>query len=146
MLQGFKKFLMQGDLVIIAVGLAIALGFSTLVKAFSDSIVTPLVNAAAGGGASAKGLTWTVNGQTIQFGAFISAIVYFVILTAIIYFILVVPYRAYMRRRGSVVFGDAPPTKTCPSCLSDDIPAAATRCKHCTIDLPANATPAMGTS
>ena len=144
MLQGFKKFLMQGDLIVIAIGLAVALGFSTLVKAFTDNIITPLVNAVGGGGANGKGLSWTVNGQSIQVGVFISAIVYFVILTAVIYFLLVVPYRSYMGRRGTVVFGDPPPTKTCPSCLSDDLPVAATRCKHCTIELSASAAPADG--
>ena len=146
MLQGFKKFLMQGDLIVVAIGLAIALGFSTLVKAFTDNIITPLVNAAAGGGAHSKGLSWTINDQKIQVGVFISAIVYFLILTAVIYFVLVVPYRAYMGRRGTVVFGDPPATKTCPSCLSDDLPPAATRCKHCTIEMPSGAAPAMGTT
>ena len=143
MLQGFKKFLMQGNLIVICVGLAVALGFSTLVKAFTDNVVTPLVNAAAGGGSKSKGLAWTINGQKIQVGAFISAVVYFVIFTAVIYFVLVVPYRGYMRRRGTVVFGDPAPTKTCPHCLSDDLPPEATKCKYCTSDLsPAPATAA----
>jgi large-conductance mechanosensitive channel len=45
MLKGFKNFLMQGDLIVIAVGLVVALAFSTLIKAFTDSIIAPLVNA-----------------------------------------------------------------------------------------------------
>ena len=49
MLKGFRNFLMQGDLIIIAVGLVVALAFSTLIKAFTDSVVTPLINAAGGG-------------------------------------------------------------------------------------------------
>ncbi len=136
-MKGFKNFLMQGDLIVIAVGLVVALAFSTLIKAFTDSIITPLVNAAAGGGSTAKGLGWTINGQRIDLGTFISAIVYFVIFMAVIYFVLVVPYRAYMKRRGSSVFGDPPATKKCPNCLSSDIPIAATRCKYCTSELPA---------
>ena len=48
-MQGFEKFLMQGDLIIIAVGLVVALAFSTLIKAFTDNVITPLVNAAEGG-------------------------------------------------------------------------------------------------
>lgn len=136
MIRGFKNFLMQGDLIIIAVGLVVALAFSTLIKAFTDSIITPLVNA-AGGGSGGKGLGWTVNGQRIDLGAFISAIVYFVIFMAVIYYVIVVPYRAYMRRRGSTVFGDPAPTKACPRCLSADLPVEATRCKYCATDLPA---------
>jgi hypothetical protein len=60
--KGFKNFLMQGDLVVIAVGLVIALAFSTLIKAFTDNIITPLVNAAGGGGSS--GLGFRVNGSS----------------------------------------------------------------------------------
>jgi large conductance mechanosensitive channel len=135
-LKGFKNFLMQGELVVIAVGLVVALAFSTLIKAFTDTIITPLVNAAGGGGAAGKGLGWTINGQRIDLGAFIAALIYFVIFMAVIYFVLVVPYRAYMKKRGRSVFGDAPPTKTCPNCQSDDIPVSATKCKYCASELP----------
>jgi large conductance mechanosensitive channel len=136
MLKGFKNFLMQGDLIIIAVGLVVALAFSTLIKAFTDSVITPLINAAGGGGAGANGLGWTINGQRIDLGAFIAAIVYFLIFMAVIYFILVVPYRSYMKRRGTSVFGDPAPTKVCPSCLSDGLPLGATKCKFCASDVP----------
>ena len=135
MLRGFKNFLMQGELVVIAVGLVVALAFSTLIKAFTDSIITPLVNAIAGGGASGKGLGWTLNGQRINVGAFIGAVIYFIILMAVIYFLIVVPYRAYMRKRGRNVFGEPDPTKTCPYCGSDDLPVDATKCLHCTSEL-----------
>ncbi len=130
-MKGFRNFLMQGDLIVIAVGLVIALAFSTLIKSFTDSIITPLVNAAEGGKGGAAGLGWTVNGQRILLGSFISAIVYFLIFMVVIYFVLVVPYRAYMRRKGTTVFGPPADTKTCPQCLSDDLPSAALRCRHC---------------
>ena len=136
-LRGFKNFLMRGDLIVIAVGLAIALAFSTLIKAFTDAIITPLVNAAGGG--KSVGLGVHVNGQLINFGAFISAIIYFIIFVAVVYFAIVVPYRAYQARRGLTVFGDPRPLKPCPECLSDDIPAEATRCRHCGIPLTADA-------
>ena len=134
MLKGFKNFLMQGDLIVIAVGLVVALAFSTLIKAFTDSIITPLVNAMEGSGSSSPGLGWVVNGQFINLGAFISAIVYFVIFMVVIYIVLVVPYRSYMAKQGKKVFGSPEPpapTKTCPECLSSDHPSAATKCSHC---------------
>jgi len=134
-MKGFKNFLMQGELVVIAVGLVIALAFSTLIKAFTDNIITPLINAAGGGGSAGKGLGWTVNGQRINVGAFISGIVYFVVFMAVIYFAIVVPYRLYMHKRGTTVFGDPAPTKECPSCLSGDLPVAATKCKYCATEL-----------
>jgi large conductance mechanosensitive channel len=55
----------------------------------------------------------------------------------VVYFLIVVPYRTVQKRRGITVFGDPPPVKTCPACLSADLPVAATRCKYCGIDLPA---------
>ena len=82
--QGFKNFLMQGDIVIVAVGLVIALAFSTVISAFTDNVVTPLVNAAGSGGTT--GLGFHVHGQLVNIGAFISAIIYFIIFMAVIYF------------------------------------------------------------
>src|SRR5579864_9493711 len=100
MLRGFRNFLMQGDLIVIAVGLVVALAFSTLIKAFTDNVITPLVNSAEGG-KNATALGWTINHQRINVGAVISALVYFLIFMAVIYVVLVVPYRAYMARRGT---------------------------------------------
>jgi large conductance mechanosensitive channel len=129
LLRGFKNFLMQGDLIVVAVGLVIALAFSTLIKAFTDNVITPLVNAAGGGGVTGLGVH--VKGQLLNFGAFVSAVIYFIIFMAVIYFLIVIPYRAYSARRGRTVFGEPAPAKTCPECLSDDLPVAARKCKYC---------------
>jgi large conductance mechanosensitive channel len=135
MLKGFKNFLMQGELIVVAVGLVVALAFSTLIKAFTDNIIAPLVNAAGGGGSTGLGVH--VKGQLINFGAFISAIIYFVVFMVVIYFAIVVPYRSYQARRGNTVFGEPGPTKSCPECLSGQLPLAATRCKYCAAALAA---------
>jgi large conductance mechanosensitive channel len=128
LVQGFKTFLMQGDVIVIAVGLVVALAFSTLIKAFTDNIITPLVNAIGGG---STGLGFHANGQLVNVGAFISAVIYFIIFMAVIYFLIIVPYRGIQRRRGVTVFGDPPPAQTCPACLSDGLPVAATKCRYC---------------
>ena len=135
-MKGFRNFLMQGELIIIAVGLVVALAFSTLIKSFTDSIITPLVNAMEGGGSGSMGLGWTINGQRIELGSFIAAAFYFVVFMAVIYFVLVVPYRVYMERRGVNVFGPPAPTQSCPECLSSDLPVGATKCLHCASVLP----------
>ena len=103
-MRKFKEFLMQGNVIVAAVGLVIALAFSGLVTAFTTNIITPLVNAA--GGHKNVGLGFHVNGQLINIGAFISGIIYFIIFMAVVYFAIVVPYRAYEAKRGNVVFGD----------------------------------------
>ena len=128
-MRGFKNFLMQGQLVVVAVGLSIALAFSVLVQTFTGAIITPLVNAAGGGGTDGLGVR--VNGQLLDFGSLISAVIYFIVFVAVIYFVIVVPYRAYQQRRGVAVFTEPPPTKACPACLSDGLPLEATKCRYC---------------
>jgi large conductance mechanosensitive channel len=137
-LRGFKNFLMQGDLVVVAVGLSVALAFSTLVKAFTDDVITPLVNAAGGGGTT--GLGFHVRGQLVDLAAFVSAVVYFFVFAAAVYFAMVVPYRAYQRRRGVAVFAEPAPTRACPACLSDGLPLEATKCRYCGTPLTAEET------
>ncbi len=142
MIQGFKNFLMRGDVVVVAVSLAVALAFSTLIKAFTDTIVTPIVNRFQGGGGLGLGIQLGDDGNTktfVDIGSFISAAIYFLVFMAVLYFAIVVPYKAIMARRGATVFGDPAPVKTCPACLSEDIPAAATKCKYCGTDQPATA-------
>jgi large conductance mechanosensitive channel len=137
MIKGFKNFLLRGDVVVIAVGLVIALAFSMLVSAFTTNIITPIVARFQGNSSSGLGVNIGKTHATfINFGALISAIIYFIIFMAVVYFVIVVPYRTVQRRRGITVFGDPPPVKTCPACLSADLPVAATRCKYCAIDLP----------
>src|ERR1700677_1626995 len=135
MFKGFKNFLLRGDLIIIAVGLVVALAFSTLIAAFTGNVITPLINGIVSKNSSSPGLGWTIHGQFINLGAFVAAIIYFIIFMLVVYFILVVPYRRYMAKQGTPVFtapAPAAPTKTCPFCLSGDLPVAATKCLHCT--------------
>lgn len=140
MIRGFKNFLMRGDVITVAIGLVIALAFSTLVQAFTDFVINPLV-AAAGGGKS-LGLGWQLGAEGnkatyLDLGSFISAIIYFIIFMAVVYFVIVVPYKAVQARRGVVAFGDPDPVKTCPACLSADLPVEASKCKYCGTDQPA---------
>lgn len=138
-MKGFRNFLMRGDVVVAAVGLVIALALSTLIKAFTDSVINPLVTRAQG--THSVGLGWQLgkagNDATfLNIGSFVSAVIYFVIFMVVVYFLLVVPYRLLMRRRGKVVFGDPAPTKTCPACLSDDLPVGASKCRYCGTEQP----------
>jgi large conductance mechanosensitive channel len=139
-LKGFKNFLMRGDVIIVAVGLAVALAFSTLIRAFTSDVITPLVTRAQGKNPISLGVQLGKAGNSstfVNFGDLVSTIVYFLIFMLVVYFLIVLPYRTLMARRGQVVFGEAPLTKTCPACLSDDVPIGATRCKYCTSDLSA---------
>lgn len=140
MLKGFKNFLMRGDVIMAAVGLIIALAFSTLILAFTDNVINPIIARAQGG--KSAGLGWQLgqagNRSTyLNVGSFISALIYFLIFMAVVYFVIVLPYKAIQEHRGVTVFGDSAPVKTCPACLSADIPEAATKCRYCGTEQPA---------
>ncbi len=137
-MRGFKNFLMRGDVIVVAVGLVVALAFSMLIAAFTTDIIDPLINSFTGGKNGLGVEIRTGNSKTlVDFGAFISAIIYFIIFMAVVYFLIVMPYKMVQARRGQVVFGDPAPVKTCPACLSSDLPAAASKCKYCGTDQPA---------
>jgi large conductance mechanosensitive channel len=127
--RGFKNFLLQGDIVIVAVGLVIALAFSTLIGSFTDNIINPLVQAIGGSGGT--GLGFRVHHQFVNIGQFISDLIYFVIFMAVVYYVIVVPYRAVQKKRGVTVFGEPAPAQTCPACLSEGLPIGATKCRYC---------------
>ena len=142
MIKGFRNFLMQGSVITIAIGLMVALAFSTLIKTFTDSIITPILNRFQGGSGIGLGIQLgDKNNATtfINIGAILSAVIYFVVFMAVLYFLIVVPYKTLMARRGETVFGEPAPVKTCPACLSEDLPVAATKCKYCGTDQPAGA-------
>jgi large conductance mechanosensitive channel len=141
-LKGFKNFLMRGDIVVVAIGLSIALAFSALIAAFTVNIIKPIVARAQGGHSMGLGiqLGQSNNPATfMNFGALISALIYFFIFMLVVYFLIVVPYKSIQARRGQTVFGDPAPVKTCPACLSSDLPAAASKCKYCGTDQPQEA-------
>jgi len=139
-MRGFKNFLMRGDVIVVAVGLVVALAFSTLISSFTTDVISPIVARAEGKSAIGLGVQLGQAGNTktyINFGSFISTIIYFVIFMAVVYFLIVQPYKHVQARRGQVVFGDPTPVKTCPACLSSDLPAAASKCKYCGTEQPA---------
>lgn len=141
MFKGFRDFVMQGDVITVAVGLVVALAFSNLVKAFTDTVINPLVSAAQPHHALGLGVQLGDAGNKTTFidiGTLIGAIVYFIVFMVTIYVAIVVPYRHIQKRRGVTVFGEDAATKACSECCSD-IPEAAHKCKFCASDQPAAA-------
>jgi large conductance mechanosensitive channel len=138
-MRGFRNFLMRGDVIVVAVGLVVALAFSMLISGFTTYIINPIVASFEGNSVNGLGvqLGKDHNPKTfLDFGSFISVVIYFVIFMAVVYFLIVVPYKHVQARRGQTVFGDPPAVKTCPACLSSDLPAAASKCKYCGTDQP----------
>ena len=121
MLKNFKNFLLQGDVVVIAIGLIVATAFSTLVKSLTSNIINPIINRAQGKASVGLGIQLGKSGSTATFiniGGVISDAIYFITFMAVIYFLIVEPYKRISAKRGVVVFGPPGPVKTCPACLS----------------------------
>ena len=131
---GFKKFLLRGNVVDLAVAVVIGAAFGAIVTAFVTAFITPLVGLAAGaaGDFSKKGFSITHGGKEVLFpyGGFINAVVSFVIIAAVIYFFVVLPINHLMERFKPTAEEPAP-VKDCTECLSS-IPAAARKCAFCT--------------
>ncbi|HEV7189075.1 MAG TPA: large conductance mechanosensitive channel protein MscL [Blastococcus sp.] len=97
MIKGFKDFLLRGNVVDLAVAVVIGTAFTALVTSFTNSFLKPLIGLIGGGGTN--GGEAVVNGQHFTWGAFISAVITFVLTAAVVYFVVVLPIKAIMERR-----------------------------------------------
>jgi large conductance mechanosensitive channel len=104
MVKGFKDFLLRGNVVDLAVAVVIGAAFIAVVTSFTDSFITPLIALLGGGGEN--GGRFTINGQDFTYGAFISALLGFLITAAIVYFLVIVPMKALLERQRR---GEEPP-------------------------------------
>jgi large conductance mechanosensitive channel len=134
MLDGFKKFLLRGNVVDLAVAVVVGAAFKDIVDTMVKGLITPLLGI-FGGVPDFSALSFSINNSRFLVGEFINAIVSFIILAAIIYFIVVVPINKMMAR-----FQPQEPepqvTRECPECLSK-IPVKATRCAFCSTEVAA---------
>jgi large conductance mechanosensitive channel len=130
-MEGFKKFLLRGNLVDLAVAVVIGVAFNAVIQALIADLITPIISAIFGK-PSFSNLTFTVNHSTFKYGSFINALLSFLIIAAVVYFLVVVPAGKVLEiadRKKEASERD------CPECLSE-IPIAATRCMYCTAQVP----------
>ena len=131
-MDGFKKFLLRGNVVDLAVAVVVGAAFTAIVTAFTKAFISPLIGLISGSKGLFSDKSFSVNGSDFPYGQFIDAVISFVIVAAVVYFFVVLPVQKLMDR-----FKTEPepsdPVKECPECLSK-IPAAATRCAFCTVE------------
>ena len=150
MLTEFKKFALRGNVVDMAVGIIVGAAFGTIVKSLVGDVIMPPIGLLLGGvdfasffvllkGGSPSGPyasladAQAAGAVTINYGVFINAVISFLVV-ALVMFLLI---RSINRLKREEEAGPAEPTtKECPYCLST-IPIKATRCAHCTSELPA---------
>ena len=101
MIQGFKNFIMRGNVVDLAVAVVIGAAFTQVVTAFTNNLINPLI--AAFGGSNVNGLAWQIIGKNdktvMDFGAVITAIINFLVVAAVVYFLVVTPMNLLAERR-----------------------------------------------
>lgn len=134
MLGEFKKFLLRGNVVDLAVAVVIGAAFGAVVQALVKDLITPLI-AAIGGQPDFSKLSFTIHNSTFLYGDFLNALISFVILAAVIFFFVITPVNHLMSR-----FSRKPDatTKKCPFCEAE-IPLKAIKCQFCTSNLSENA-------
>ncbi|MFL5538052.1 MAG: large conductance mechanosensitive channel protein MscL [Longimicrobiaceae bacterium] len=143
MLSGFRKFIAQGNVIDLAVGIVIGAAFGTVVKSFVDDILMPPIGRALGG-VDFKDLFLSLDGKhypslaaakeagaaTVNYGVFINNVLAFLIVAFAVYLVV----QAYDRMRTKEIAAPAPEVRNCPFC-TEPIALAATRCPHCTSEL-----------
>jgi large conductance mechanosensitive channel len=133
-MNGFKQFMLRGNVLDLAVAVVMGAAFTAVVTALVKDLLTPLI-AAVVGSPDFSSIALTVNGSKLLIGDFLNAVFAFLMVGAAVYVFVVLPVNkltARMRR------GEAPPdptTKKCPECLSE-VAIAARRCAFCTSALP----------
>lgn len=90
-MKGFKDFVMQGNVIDLAVGVVIGSAFTALIGAFVDNLIQPVINVF--GGTNVNGLAFQITNEAtvIDLGAILSAIISFLITAAVVYFVFVLP-------------------------------------------------------
>ncbi len=131
-MKDFKAFLLRGNLVDMAVGVVIGLAFAAVVTALVADLVTPLI-AAIGGNPDFSTLSFTINNSRFLYGAFINAVLAFLLVAAVLFFFVIKPVNALVARSRTEPPAD-PSTRNCPECLSE-IPLEAHRCAFCTAEV-----------
>jgi large conductance mechanosensitive channel len=129
MLGEFKEFALKGNLIELAVAFILALAFSAVVLSLVNDVVLQII-AAIVGQPSFDRLSINLNDSAIRYGAFLSALINF-LLVAFVLFLIVKAVNKLPRPSQEA---PAPATRNCPFCFTV-IPAAATRCSACTSEV-----------
>ena len=133
-MTGFRSFLLRGNVVDLAIAVAIGAAFTAVVTAFVAAVISPLASVLTGGAGDASARSAKLAGVEFPYGLLIQAVFNFIIVAAVIYFLVLKPVQRLMERYKTEPEPQTQ-TKTCPECLSS-IPEAASRCAFCAVEQP----------
>lgn len=138
MLNGFKDFILRGNVISMAVGLAVGAAFTAVVTGFSNAFIVPLIGIITRGTGDFSKSEYKVDGVTFPYGLFISAAIAFLITAAVLYFCVVMPMAKvqdrFTAKKDQEQIDIKAALRDCPRCFTA-IPAVASRCAHCTSDV-----------
>src|SRR5262245_5240213 len=123
---GFRKFLLRGNVIDLAVAVVLGVAFTAVVTSLVKGIILPIIGI-FGGVPDFSGYYFTINNSRFLIGDFINALLSFIVIAFVIYVFVVIPVNRLMDRVNPPA---APKTRDCPECLSK-IPVAAKRCAFC---------------
>jgi large conductance mechanosensitive channel len=130
MFKEFKKFILRGNVVDLAVGVVIGAAFNSVVQAMVRDLITPIISALGGSG-HFENAHFTIRGSQFLYGDFLNSLISFLIVAAVVFFFVVQPINKLtefaMRKKDT----EEAETKKCEFCLNV-IPVKATRCGFCT--------------
>jgi large conductance mechanosensitive channel len=130
MFKEFKKFILRGNVVDLAVGVVIGSAFGSVVTSMVKDIFTPLI-AALGGKHDFSKLTFMINGSQFAYGDFLNTLIAFLSIATVIFFFVVQPVNKLQSIANRNKTPAEPTDRKCPECLSQ-IPKQARRCAFCT--------------
>ena len=135
--EEFKKFISRGNVMDMAVGVIIGGAFTAIVNSLVNDIFMPLLSLITGGfDIAGMSVSFGVgdNAATLNYGAFLSAVINFLLIALVIFCIIKAMNTATDKMLKKQEEAPAPTTKKCPYCMSE-IDIQATRCPHCTSEL-----------
>ncbi len=131
-LEEFKEFALKGNVMSMAIGVIIGGAFQGIVTSFTESVINPIIGCI--GGTEVQGKIHLLGDQYINYGAFLTAVINFLIM-AFILFLLVKGLNKLMTIGKKPEAEAAPLTRKCPYCFGE-IDIKATKCMYCTSDVP----------
>jgi len=134
-LREFRKFILRGNVVDLAVAVVIGAAFNAIVQALVKDVVTPLIGAFYKQQSFSEAY-FTVHGGKIMYGDVVNATISFIAVAAVVFFLIVQPVNKLISIANRKKQPEDPTTKKCSECLSE-IPKGALRCKFCTVKQPA---------
>jgi len=131
-MSGFRKFILRGNVIDLAVGIVIGAAFTAVIQALVKGLITPIIGV-FGGIPDFSDWSFSINNSRFAIGEFINALLSFLIIATVVYFLIVIPVNALMDRfkpEESIELRK----RECPRCLSK-IPFLADRCAFCSADI-----------